>query len=62
MTEKSAVKSPAAITGACAAEEGASLGEDPESFELEHAANNVANKKVADIATTYLLELMDPPI
>ena len=62
MTEKSAVKSPAAISGAAAADVGAALGEDPESFELEHAASNVANKKVADIATTYLLELMDPPI
>jgi hypothetical protein len=62
MTEKSAVKSPAAISGAAAADVGASVGEDPESFELEHAASNVANKKAVDIATTYLLELMDPPI
>ena len=61
MTEKSAVKSPAAISGAAAADVGAAVGEDPESL-LEHAASNVANKKVADIATTYLLELMDPPI
>jgi len=61
MTEKSAVKSLAAISGAGATEVDA-LGEDPESFDLEHAAKVAASKQAADSATTYLLELMDPPI
>jgi len=38
-----------------------SIARDGKSF-YEHAASKVADKKVADIATTYLLELMDPPI